>query len=362
MQIKDVRNRFSTRRKFTDEGFLVVGAAVARVGVQDYSSESFDYNELPNNLKGSNRPIKLFRPEQEVFAKDTLNSIANKPVTDDHPASFVDASNVRHLQVGFSKDSVKTEGDFVRADLVIQDKETIERIMDGKKEISLGYHTDIKWKAGDDPRYGQYDGIQTNIKTNHIAIVQSGRAGHNVKLDDSKKETAMVKRMLDGLTVEFNDQAAEAYDKKADEVEGLQKQLADEKDDCNKKKALVDELEGKLAAKDAEIEALKDPKHLQDSINARVSLVERAKSLCDIDDVEALSDLELKKATIAKCLGDKIDLENKADDFVNGVFAVLEPKSESKKLGDELTKMEDTEDKNDVDAARQRMIASRRVK
>ena len=64
----------------------------------------------------------------------------------------------------------------------MRDPIAIDEIVSGvKREVSAGY----------DCEYVEKDGkiYQQNIRGNHVALVQAGRAGNRVKIKDSKKIT-----------------------------------------------------------------------------------------------------------------------------------------------------------------------------
>ena len=70
-----------------------------------------------------------------------------------------------------------SENDMLIADIVVYDADVIKEIEEGKREISCGYECD----------YVESDGTycQTNIRGNHVALVDAGRAGHRVRIKDS---------------------------------------------------------------------------------------------------------------------------------------------------------------------------------
>lgn len=80
------------------------------------------------------------------------------------------------------------EKDLLIADLIIYDKELIKKIEEGKREISCGYECD----------YVLVDGTycQTNIRGNHIAVVDAGRAGHRVRIKDSEIKNKRIKNNI----------------------------------------------------------------------------------------------------------------------------------------------------------------------
>lgn len=159
------------------EGYLFcLNVPIARTGFQEYLSE-----EIGKPGKGM---IRVYRPEEEVFSKETLASFEAMPVTDDHPAEGVFIDNYKALSKGDVHNVRRGKGeesDLCIADLVIKDSDLIHEIMDnGKREISCGYTYDL---VEEDGRY-----VQRNIRGNHVAVVDAGRAGHRVCIKDKKPE------------------------------------------------------------------------------------------------------------------------------------------------------------------------------
>ena len=157
------------------EGYLLcLNVPVARTGTQDY---------LPEELGLASGPglISVYRPEEEVFAPETLASFEGMPVTNDHPLEGVDIENIRRLQMGHAHNirrGTGEESDLLLADLIITDERLIEAILNGKREISCGYTYELSEENG------QY--IQRKIRGNHIAVVDAGRAGPRVSIKDHK--------------------------------------------------------------------------------------------------------------------------------------------------------------------------------
>ena len=158
-------DRATIKAEVTDEGFLVDSPIVGRVGIQLYK-----------NADGSVR--REFRPPEEVFNSDSLNSFVGKPITDGHPAEMVNSKNAKSLLVGAIHTEGKQDGENVVAGITIHDADMIDKVMNGgKRELSLGYKLDIEEIAGE-WNGQQYDAIQRNIRINHLAIVPRGRAGN----------------------------------------------------------------------------------------------------------------------------------------------------------------------------------------
>lgn len=149
----------------TDQGYLRVPAHLTTVGVFPYSDPA----------TGKQR-LELRLPE-DVFHADSLRSYQSAPVTDDHPPSMLNAENTRSHEVGHVVGDARRDGELVAADLMIRDAATIAKVEAGKREISNGYRVRLEETPGVHPQYGRYDAIQRDIRVNHVAIVDIGRAG-----------------------------------------------------------------------------------------------------------------------------------------------------------------------------------------
>lgn len=339
MILKDISS-ISSQRVKTDEGFLLVPAKVARTGVQEYNA-LFDFapNEIPEekNFSDSNNVVRLLRVSDEVFNKDALLSCANRPVTDGHPKNgFVDSFNVRDLQVGFSRDDVRQDGDAVAIDLVIQAEEIIKKIEDeGVNQISLGYSTDIDWANGVHPEFGKFDGIQRNIRCNHIALVKSGRAGPGIKISDEKTGgKKMATRVIDGITIEVTDQSGEAIDKLQSELEDAfelasetEKQLKDTQKENERLKGELDAEKAK-ALKVADVDSL---------VANRLQVIDSARALHSEIDPSNKSEHEIRVEAVQKT-DSSFDLKDKSEKYVKAVFDTLVKthKVDGSNLGDDL--------------------------
>lgn len=165
--------------RITKDGYLVATPRVARTGIQLYYG-----SELGVTGKDENKVFKVFRPEDQVFAKDSLASFAYKPVTDDHPPVNVTADNWSKYAKGQLSGDVARDGDFVRVPMAIMDADLIKKHQDGKSEISMGYECEIVWGAGTTPAGEAFDARQSNIRINHQAIVDAARGGQELRIGD----------------------------------------------------------------------------------------------------------------------------------------------------------------------------------
>lgn len=159
------------------EGYLLcLNVPVARTGTQEYLPEEL-------GLPADSSLIPVLRPEKEVFSPETMASFEGMPVTNDHPPEGVDVFNIRALQKGHAHNIRRGSGeesDLLLADLIITDPDLIDGILNGKREISCGYTYELCRENG------QY--IQRQIRGNHVAVVDVGRAGKRVCIKDHKPE------------------------------------------------------------------------------------------------------------------------------------------------------------------------------
>lgn len=248
---------FGTQRTYTDEGFLIVPARLARVGIQEYMAVEMGLTDRdPTDI------IRVFRSEEEVFKEESLQSFANKPVTDSHPPELVTAANAQKYSKGHSGHEVVKDGIFSKTDLHIVVADTIAKVESGKVELSNGYTCDIEWNPGVSPEGIEFDCSQKNIKGNHIAIVEKGRAGSSCRLADNlpppkEENLAMAKITIDGVDFEVTDQAMQAVNK-------LQTRLIDAEE-----KAQTEE-EKKKAAEDEAEEMKKKSEKTTDALRAKL--------------------------------------------------------------------------------------------
>ena len=166
----------------TGEGFLICkNVPIARTGTQDYLG-----SELGLSGGESEQIIAVVRPPDEVFSEATLASFEGKPVTNDHPPGLIGPDEVKTYEMGHAQNIRRGTGewkDYMIADLHIHDRDLIDAIQNGKREISCGYECD--YVKNEDGTYSQ-----KNMRGNHVAVVDRGRAGKRAAILDSDKNEA----------------------------------------------------------------------------------------------------------------------------------------------------------------------------
>lgn len=378
-QVRLDRGRLSKAKK-TSQGFIRVDGRLTRVGVLDY-------------LRADGTIQRELRSPEEIFKADSLESLEGAPVTDMHPSAMVDSNNAQALGRGFVR-SVRRDGNFVAAELVIQAADLIAKIDAGERaEISCGYSCEYLPTPG--VWEGQrYDGIQTNVVYNHTAVGPAnwGRAGSEVALRLDSADTdapVLVSRFdADEITADTgkdnhppkSDKVTQQMTLKINGVEITKLDAAEVKlvqDELDAAMKLASDAEAKLgtlqAAAGASAVELASLKARCDAAEAKVAKVERGELETQVKPVlgaefkcDGKSDLEIKSAVVTKMLpGLRLDGADAA--FVQGAYAAAlvqaSKSAESLKQASEEAagaKRVDSNDANDVDKARAEMIATRR--
>jgi len=339
--------------EFTDEGYLRVKARIARTGIQSYTDASGG--------------IRLeYRPEEEVAADAALDSFREKCVTKEHPPVLLDASNTKDYAVGFTSADVSYSEGFVESTLTVTDKETIDEIMRGNvREVSCGYKVDYSPEPGITSDGQHYDGIQKNIRGNHVAIVNRARGGAQVRLMLDSADAAVndlinhstgvimaANIAFDGVSFEADPALAAAISAERDDAKGsyadMKRKYEDAMAEASKMKEEMDAMqkemkgkcdsaEGRADALAEEVESLKTDLETAKQVNVdslveeRIALIDKARtSLDSAFDFAGLSAREIMEASIKAVRGDA-DLSERSDDYVTAMFDTL---AESAPRGD----------------------------
>ena len=351
-------NRYSTfnidRSNFdATTGFLEVDATIARVGVQLYMTADGVRREL--------------RPESAV--QDSAITFKAKPLTLDHPSTnggAVTSDNFKQEVVGVVPD-IKYEDGLLKTEgpLVIQDTAAVQAATTTHQQLSAGYMVDLLDESGIwEDTFGvqgppgakyEYDSVQTNIRANHVALVERGRAGEIASLkfdsDDNKfrellkndagyeinseiepistvtpKIETIMPITIDGK--EYNEtQVVDLFHTLKNDhklaLEASQAELATEKE-------RADVAEGKLLAAEKtntelneQIKTLNSDEDIQKEIAARMDAWLTALPILELDKADyALSVSDVEKLVVAK-LAPEMSLDDMSDATLHGLYLGL---------------------------------------
>lgn len=336
----------TTKFSRTAEGFLKGRAIVTCAGV-------FTYQRADGSIQ---RELRL--PE-EVFDPSTLESLKLKPVTLNHPMELVTSQNADELQVGSLGDNPSrttqmrdwngnyideeklTDGLNCAIDMIITKEDAINEVINGKQGLSMGYTCDLEESSGTWCGV-EYDCIQRNIRYNHCAIVDVGRAGDNAKIDlrmDSADAvlkdillvktdggTKMKKIKLDGIEYEAEETVIKALNSekiRADNAESeLNKLKEDSKNEISVLTAERDTQKERADKAEEELKTLKetsmDKTKLDEAVKAKMELLKNAE-MAGVEVKCDESDIDLKKAIITKVYP-KANLDGKDEVYIQARY------------------------------------------
>ncbi|WP_290688393.1 MULTISPECIES: DUF2213 domain-containing protein [unclassified Haematobacter] len=325
MKFTDYASLAGTRR--TADGYLVAEAFAVRTGIQLYAGAEVGLVDRD--------VVRVYRPESEVRAPESLRTFSHAPVTMGHPSEPVTTENWKDLAIG----EVSTEAEWhdgkIRLPLILKDAAAISAVAGGTRELSAGYTCRLEIGDGVSPDGEPYDAVQRDIRINHLAVVSRGRAGEQFRIGDeagkwgvapittSKKED----RMSDALkTVVLGDKAVQVATTDVAAVEAFKADAAKALVDAEAKHAKeIAAKDTEIAKKDAQIVDLKgkilDDAALDARVASRADLIGKAKAIAPSVKVEGVSDAAIRKAVVVAKHG--AEMADKSDAYIDARFDIL---------------------------------------
>jgi hypothetical protein len=290
--------RLSASQWETPEGFLVCGGVpITRVGELEYLA-----HEIPITPDGRGRVI-VTRDAADIFDARAIASFEGKPVTIGHQGD-INPENWRDHAVGVVQNVRPGRGDEagkLLADLLITDADAIEAVRSGRlREVSCGYGLEFI-------ETGVGRGRQRNIRGNHVALVEEGRAGPECRIFDEKPKKDFKMKSLKALLRRAADEMPDEDKEKA----------ADEDMDIQAVLKLImerlDKLEGQAA--DADPEEKEEEEKKAEDADGEVTDPDKERKAEDRRSVRALdSRLKLIEDGLAKLLESQIEVRYSAQD------------------------------------------------
>lgn len=323
-------------KRRTSDGYALMDCAVARSGIQEYLAA-----EMGDAFKdrAPSEVIRMYRPPEVIFSKDSLRSYTHKPLTNDHPPEGVNSENWSEVSpIGFTGDEAYEDSDRrrVRVPMLMADAKAIADVEAGKIEWSAGYSVSFNVASGTTPDGQAYDAIVTGQKINHIALVDRGRAGPDCRIGDNhsasddalqeKRQMAEVKMQDGSIPFAVADETAAAVVRNIQSARDTA--LADLAAATTARDTLAGEklvLEQKL--KDAEV----TPAKLQVLADARAKVIADAKRISPEIVTDGKTDAEIRKLAVAVKLGDAANALS--DAAIEGAFVALVPVADAENDG-----------------------------
>jgi len=184
-----VFDRAGTVRSVDQDGRLHVAVCnISKANVCPYKGEEIPGWEELGLDRG--KVYKMLRHPDELSRPETVKSANGIQLMSSHVA--VDAWNPKEQHVA---GSTGTDAEFVapylRNSLAIWRQIDIDDVNDRDRcELSCAYHYRPDMTSGNHEGEA-YDGVMREILFNHVALVEEGRAGHDVLVADSKEKASM---------------------------------------------------------------------------------------------------------------------------------------------------------------------------
>jgi hypothetical protein len=305
-------------------GWIDADAVIARTGVLEYL------------LADGTRRVEYRPPEEHT--DEMLASFDLVPVTNRHPPSgWLTASNTTQYQVGVVG-APRVDGQMVRAKVRLLSSSAVIAAKAGRTQLSCGYTCELDPSPGIAPDGTRYDAVQRRVSGNHVALVDVGRAGPDVRLrvdsldldvladavDESAsvvtvcesqsppaKDVSNMKVTIDGIDFDLPEPAAQA-------VEKMKGKLSEAEQKTHAETAKADAARVEVESLKAKLDAL--PKELESSMRARAALEQEVVVVLPDAKLDGLTDTDVKRLYSERVLG--VDMTGKADAYVDAMFDV----------------------------------------
>lgn len=186
------------------EFWLIKDNPITKTGVFPYLGAQIGQQGLD-----AEKIYYVLRPAEELFKPETVESFNGIPITIEHAMLGSQDKGLTKPEDkgidGVTLESAHAQGDKLLNNIRLFSEQIKDAVNSGKKELSAGYYCDFVPESGD--YHGQhYDFVQRNIFGNHIALVDKGRSGSEIRVMDSAIKSRMVFDSMDlgTFTQDFN--------------------------------------------------------------------------------------------------------------------------------------------------------------
>jgi uncharacterized protein len=158
----------------------------SKVGVFPYLGAQIDSSLIPDKI------YNVYRSEDELSDPECIASFKLLPFTNEHAMLGSSDEGLMPAEKkgvhGTTGEDIYFEFPYLKGNLKVYSETLANLIEDGKEELSIGYRCKYV------PENGTYDGkpyefVQRELRGNHIALVDEGRSGHDVRVLDHFKFT-----------------------------------------------------------------------------------------------------------------------------------------------------------------------------
>lgn len=179
-----------TKRTYDNNGWLeVTDNPISKVGVFDYLGAEIGA-PIPDKI------YRVLRPPEELASEATINSFKLTPFIIEHEMLGKHATPAEKKGIqGVIGENVYFDPPYLRANIKIFSDVALSNIDSGKIDLSPGYRSKYEFTSG--IYEGQhYDVIQRHLRGNHLALVDEGRTGPDVAVQDHLVITIDTKELI----------------------------------------------------------------------------------------------------------------------------------------------------------------------
>nr|ELR5168984.1 DUF2213 domain-containing protein [Providencia rettgeri] len=179
-----------TKRTYDNNGWLeVTDNPISKVGVFDYLGAEIGA-PIPGKI------YRVLRPPEELASEATINSFKLTPFIIEHEMLGKHATPAEKKGIqGVIGENVYFDPPYLRANIKIFSDVALSNIDSGKIDLSPGYRSKYEFTSG--IYEGQhYDVIQRHLRGNHLALVDEGRTGPDVAVQDHLVITIDTKELI----------------------------------------------------------------------------------------------------------------------------------------------------------------------
>lgn len=236
-------------RRYDDNGYLFVDESpILRAGILEYQGKELIDGGSPDVDGEEIYPDKIYKvyisPEELAKGAESFKLL---PLVNGHEWLGLDGEDAKGRQEGSTGERAEIKGDKLFVPLKFTGDGILADLKDGKEELSASYTNKLSKSNVSD-----YDFVASDIKGNHIALVERGRCGSDVRVLNNKMEKSQMKSknemklVIDGKEIDLGKFFEQEAGEDAHEGTGA---ITESDNDSVDKRKLIDEVGGILKGK-----------------------------------------------------------------------------------------------------------------
>lgn len=239
----------SGHRHIDENGYLFVDESpILRSGILEYLGKELIDGGSPDVDGEEIDPDKIYKVYiSPIELAKGAESFKLLPLVNGHEWLGMDGEDAKGRQEGSTGERAEIKGDKLFVPLKFTGDGILADLKDGKEELSASYTNKLS-KSG----VSDYDFIASDIKGNHIALVERGRCGSDVRVLNNKMEKSQMKSknemklVIDGKEIDLGKFFEQEAGEEANEGTGA---ITESDNDSVDKRKLIDEVGGILKGK-----------------------------------------------------------------------------------------------------------------